>query len=83
MDAERLDQREHLRLGTAQQHRPPASPQTTGEQREVDHERQVGGAEAGEVDGDIGLRAKRAGDGAAPEPLRGAVLISGAEKNRR
>jgi hypothetical protein len=70
MDAERLDQREHLRLGTAQQHRPPASPQTTG-------------AEAGEVDGDIGLRAKRAGDGAAPEPLRGAVLISGAEKNRR
>jgi hypothetical protein len=83
MDAERLDQRQHLRLGSAQQHRSPASPQSTGEQREVDHEREVSGAEVGEIDGDVGLRAQRPGDRATPKTLRGAVLVSGTEEDRR
>jgi hypothetical protein len=83
MDAEGLDQRPHLRLGAAQQHRPPASSQTAGEQRQIDHQRHVGGAETGEIDGDVGLSPQSPGDRAPAKPLRGAVLIPGAEEDRR
>jgi hypothetical protein len=83
MNAEQLDLCPHLRLGAAQQRCPSASPQTPREQREVDHQRHVSGAEIGEIDGDVGLGAQRPGDRASPKPLRGAILISGAEENRR
>ena len=83
MDAEDLDQRPHLRLSPTQQRRPPPGSQTAGEQREVDHQRHVGGAETGEIDGDIGLGAQRPSDRAPPKPLRGAILIPGAEEDRR
>ena len=57
MDAQYLDQRPHLRLGPAQQRRPPARAQTASEQCEIDHERHIGGTETGEIDGDVRLGA--------------------------
>jgi hypothetical protein len=70
------------RWGSAQHHRPAACAQPAGEQREVDHQRHVGEAEVGEIDGHVGLGAQRSGDRTSPKALSGAVLVPGAPKDR-
>jgi hypothetical protein len=83
MDADGLDQRSDLRLGTAQADLAIAGAKPAREQREIDHQRDIGEDEFGEIDVHVGLRAQRSRDGATPDSLCGAVLISGAAEDGR
>jgi metal-sulfur cluster biosynthetic enzyme len=82
VDPHRLDQRAYLRLGSAQQDRPPAAPQPPREHRQVEHQRDVGEPELGQIDDDIGLRAQGAGERATANSLRAAVLVAAAAEDR-
>jgi hypothetical protein len=82
VDAQGLDHPAHLRLCTAQQHGSAAGTQPASEQRKVDHQRHVGEAEVGEIDGDVGLGPQRSGDRTSPKALSGAVLVPGATEDR-
>jgi hypothetical protein len=75
-----LDELLDLGLRAAQADEPAVCAQAAGEHREVEHERQVGEHELGEVDDHIGLRAQGTGQGAAARSLGGSVLVADAAK---
>jgi hypothetical protein len=83
MDPNRLDQRADLRLGTTQHDRLAAVAQSSGEQRKIEHQRDVGEAELGQIDDHVGLGAECAGERTPPDSLGAAVLIAGTAEDRR
>jgi metal-sulfur cluster biosynthetic enzyme len=83
VDPHRLDQRADLRLGSAQPDRPPAAPQPPRKHRQVEHQRDVGEPELGEIDDHVGLRAQGAGERATADSLSAAVLVAGAAEDGR
>jgi len=83
MDPDHLDQGPDLGLGAAQQEHAAAHPQPAGEQRQVDHQRDIREAQLGEVDDDIGRGPDRARDRAAPDALRRSILVACATEDWR
>jgi hypothetical protein len=78
-----LDQRPDLRLGAAQQDRPPVGAEATGEDGDVEHQRGIGEDQLGQVDDDVCLGPDGPGQGRTPEALRVAVLITAATQRGR
>ena len=61
-----LDQLPDLGLGAVQAHEPAVRAQPAGEHREIEHQREVGEDELGQIDDHIGLGAQGARQGPAP-----------------
>jgi hypothetical protein len=73
-----LDQSADLRLGAVQADGATVGAQTTGEHREVEHQRNVGEGKLGEIDEDVSLGADRAREGPAAKSLSVAILVASA-----
>jgi metal-sulfur cluster biosynthetic enzyme len=78
-----LDDTQHLGLRVAQAHQAPGAPQAARDDREVEDQRAVGESQLGEVDDDVFLAGKRAGEGRASPPARRNVLVPKAAQDRR
>jgi hypothetical protein len=78
VEAYELDQGHDLRLRPAEPDRPVADAQAARQDRQVEHQRGVGERELGEVDHDVRLGANRPCERAAPDALRGPVLVAAA-----
>jgi metal-sulfur cluster biosynthetic enzyme len=76
------DQLEHLGLGAAHAEHPPARAQTTRDHRQVEQERAVGEVERAHVDEQVQLHRERARERGTAEPLRGEILVTGAQQRR-
>jgi hypothetical protein len=82
VQADVLDQRSHLRLGSAQIDRTAVGTQAAGQHREVEHQRGVCERQLAEVDDDIGLGTDRARQGLSPESLGSSSLVPAASEGR-
>jgi metal-sulfur cluster biosynthetic enzyme len=81
--ADDLDHAQDLWLGVAQRHHPARAPQAPGNDREVEDERAVGEREVSELDDDVALTCKGAGESRASPPARRNVLVSRAAQDGR
>jgi hypothetical protein len=77
-----LDQRHHLRLGTAHEDLAAPDAQAAGQHGQIEHHRRVGKGKLAQVDHHVRLCPKRAHHGASPASLRGPVLVSAAAQGR-
>jgi metal-sulfur cluster biosynthetic enzyme len=71
-----LHEPQHVRLGAAEPQGLAAGAQALGQAREVDHQRQVGEAQLGEVDDDVGRGAQGRRERPPAEPAGGTVLVA-------
>jgi len=79
--ADDLDHPQDLWLRVAQLQQPARAPQAPGDDREVEDERAVGERELAQVDDDVALTCKGAGESRASPPARRNVLVSRAAQN--
>jgi hypothetical protein len=78
-----LDHAPHLRLRAAHVDQAPGAAQPPRHDREIEYERAVREGEVLEVDDEVALGAKSAGESRAAPPPRRDVLISRADQERR
>jgi hypothetical protein len=81
--AHHLDQRSDLGLRAGEEDRPSPRAKPPGEHGQIQHQRRVGEHQLGEIHDNIRLRGDGLGEGPPPDPLRYAVLVSRAAKDRR
>jgi metal-sulfur cluster biosynthetic enzyme len=81
--ADDLDHAPDLGLRVAQLQQAARAPQAPGDDREVEDERAVGERELTQLDDDVALTGKGAGESRAPPPARRNVLVSRAAQNGR
>lgn len=82
MQSDLLDQSRDLRLSSTQENRATAVPEAAGESREIEHQRSICEYQAGEIYGDVSLRAESSDERPPAAPLGRLILVPAAAKRR-
>jgi hypothetical protein len=81
LQPDHLDHPQHLGLRVAQVHQPSGTAQAPSHDREVEDERAVGERQLAQIDDDVALAGKRAGESRASPPARRNILVSRAAQD--